>query len=247
MQVFGIFKEVHELEYITKCYIYINKDNDEKLSVEDLNLLLKKKNKNVAGTIFLYNPCMVPLGYKKDEKLLDQGFMFKEQFYELDPEESIRILGRAMKNYKGKLIEVKYLFNYNKENIQPTSALEVFDMDLDKLYTNQLTVFAKKDNYHDYKNISYNGKFIFFGWGHKFEKHHSGIMTYAVNIAQWALKQGKEIGFLYDGVQDKDDCFEYVRFISPGAPGKLKQIMPAALEKVFSKDTVEPLSIKDML
>ena len=132
MQVFGIFKEVHELEYITRCYIYINKDQDEKLSVEDLNLLLKKKNKNVAGTVFLYNPSMVPLGYNKDEKLLDQGFIFKEQFKELEPEDSIRVLGRALKRYSGKLIEVKYLFNYNKENIQPTSALEVFDMDLDK-------------------------------------------------------------------------------------------------------------------
>ncbi len=247
MQVFGIYKEVHELEYITKCYMYINKDQDEKLSVEDLNLLLKKKNKNVAGTVFLYNPCMVPLGYNKDEKLSDQGFIFKEQFNELEPEDSIRVLGRALKPYSGKLIEVKYLFNYNKDNIQPTSALEVFDMDLDKLYTNQLTVFAKKDNYHDYKNISYNGKFIFFAWGHKFDKHHSGITSYAVNIAQWALKQGKEIGFLYDGVQDKDDSFEYVRFISPSAYGKLKQVIPEALEKVFSKETVEPLSIKDML
>ncbi len=246
MQVFGIFKEVHEIEYITKCYIYINKD-DEKLTTGDLNLLLKKKNKNVAGTIFLYNPSMAPLGYNKDEKLLDQEFSFKQQFYELEPEDSIRILGRALKKYSGKLIEIKYLFNYNKENIQPTSALEVFDMDLDKLYTNQLTVFAKKDNYHDYKNISYNGKFIFFAWGHKFDKHHSGITTYAVNIAQWSLKQGKEVGFMYDGALDKDDSFEHVRFINPVAHGKLKQVVPSALEKVFSKETVEPLSIKDML
>lgn len=245
MQVFGKFKELHELEYVTKCYLYVNKDQEDKLDTESLELLLKKKNKNVAGTIFLYNPFMAPLGFTKEEPLLDQGFRFRDKFVEAEIEEAIRVVSKSLKeNYKGKLIEIKYLFNYNKENIQPTSALEVFEMDLEKLHTNQLTVFSKKDNYHDYKNISYNGKFIFFAWGHKFDKHHNIISMYAHSIAFWAQKQGKDIGFLYDGVQDEEDSFDYVRFIHPVAFGKMKKIIPIALDEVFTSDSIKPVCIK---
>ncbi len=247
MQIFGKYKIVHDLEYLVKTYIYINKDLDEKLETKELELLLKKKNKNVAGTIFLYNPFLYPIGYKSDQKLQDQEFSFNNKFTEIEPNSEIRIISKGLKNrYKGKLIEVKYLFNYIKDNIQPTSALEVFDMDLEKINTNLLTVFAKNDNYHDYKNISYNGKFIFFAWGHKFDKHHPNISLYASNIAQWAKKQGKEISFIYDGVTDEEKSFEYTRFIAPVAFGKLKDILPFAIEKVFSQETIKPISIKNM-
>lgn len=245
MQLFGKYSLVHDLEYLNKTYIYINKDTDEKIDSKDLEVLLKKKNKNVAGTLFLYNPFLYPIGYKNDQKLQDQDFNFNNKFVELEPDSSIRVISRGLKhNYKGKLIEVKYLFNYLKDNIQPTSALEVFDMDLEKIYTNQLTVFAKNDNYHDYKNISYNGKFIFFGWGHKFDKHHPNIALYASNIAQWAKKQGKEIGFIYDGVTDEANSFEYTRFISPVAFGRLKDIIPIAIDKIFTNNEIKPFSIK---
>ena len=246
MQVFGKFKEVHDLEYLTKCYIYINKDDEDKLDEDGLNVLLKKKNKNVEGTVFLYNPFTAPLGYDKNQRIAQQGFNAWDKFVELEIEDAVRIVAKGLKHYKGKLIEVKFLFNYNKENIQPTSVLEVFDKDLEKLYTNQLTVFAKHDNYHDYKNISYNGKFIFFAWGHKFDKSHTIILNYATSIAQWASKQGKNITFIYDGVQDEEESFEYLRFIHPVAFGKLKNIIPHAIETIFSKDTVEPISIKNM-
>lgn len=248
MQIFGKFKEQHELEYLTKCYLYINKNGEDQLSTSDLNLLLKKKNKNVAGTVFLFNPFTVPKGYDRNDKLINQDFEFKDKFYELEDDAAVRIFGKALnKKYKGKLIEIKFLFNYIKEDLQNSSAMDVFDMDLDKLYTNQLTVFSKKHNYHDFKNISYNGKFIFFAWGHKIDKYRTGINTYALNIAQWSLKQGKEIGFIYDGVQDKDDSFEYMRFLHPVAFGKLKQVIPKALEDLFSKDFIEPYCIKDLI
>ena len=65
MQFFGKIKSVHDIEYIVKSYVYIPL-KEEEITVEDLEVLLKKKNKNVAGTIFLYNPCTAPLGYKKD-------------------------------------------------------------------------------------------------------------------------------------------------------------------------------------
>jgi hypothetical protein len=239
MQVFGIFKEVHDLEYLTKCYIYIHKENKE-ISLEELKLLLKKKNKNVAGTIFLHNPSTVPLEYKMGEKLSSQEYKFNDEFCELQIENEIRIVAKNLKRYDGKLIEVKYLFNYNKENIQPTSAMEVLDMDLERLHTKLLTVFAKDINFQDYKNISYNGKFIFFAWGHKIDKHHTNIATYASNIALWAKKQNKEIGFVYDKVRDEDESFEYTRFYSPYNFGKLKLVVPVAIEQVFAKETIKP-------
>jgi len=247
MQFFAKFKELYDLEYIIKSYLYVpykdEENQDIQISSDELEVLLKKKNKNVAGTIFLYNPNTVPLGYNVDEKLMLQDFVFDDKYHEAYLEDSVRIISKALKKYQGKLVEVKYLFNYNKKDIQPTSVLEVFDMDLEKIHTDQLTVFSKYDNFHNYKNISYNGKFIFFAWGHKFDKHHSNISLYASNIAQWAKKTGKDIGFIYDNVKDQEESFEYTRFFSPIGFGKLKTIIPNALETIFSKDKIEPYKI----
>jgi len=247
MQVFGKFKEVHELEYFTKSYMYIplkDEDNEDiEIDVDQLNVLLKKKNKNVAGTVFLYNPFTAPKHLKVEEKLLNQGFQFEDKFYETHVENEVRIVGRNLKKYRGKLVEIKYLFNYNKDDIQPTAVLEVFDMDLGKLKSTQLTVFAKNGNFQDPKNISYNGKFIFFAWGHKFDRHHNEIALYASNIAQWAKKSGKEIGFIYDRVKDEADSFEYTRFFKPTSFGKLRLVIPPAIETIFSKDKIEPYRI----
>ena len=113
-----------------------------------------------------------------------------------------------------------------------------------RLHTNLLTVFAKNDNFQDYKNISYNGKFIFFAWGHKIDRHHTNIAVYASNIAQWAKKQNKEIGFVYDKVKDEDESFEYTRFYSPYNFGKLKLVVPEAIAQVFSNETIKPYRIQ---
>jgi len=188
---------------------------------------------------------MYPKGYKTDLKLFEQDFKFNNKFVEIEPQSSLRIVWHGVKKrFHGKLIEVKFLFNYIKDDIQPTSALEVFDMDLEKIHTNQLTVFAKSDNCHDYKNISYNGNFIFFAWGHKFDKHHPNISTYAINIAQWAKKQGKNITFIYDGVSDEDASFKYTRFMAPVTFGKLKTIIPSAIENIFSQQEIKSYCIK---
>ncbi len=78
MQTFGIFSTNFDHEYLTKHYIYINeKDEDRediKISIQDLKRLLKKKSKNVAGTIFLYNPAISPVGYDNNSPLEEQGF-----------------------------------------------------------------------------------------------------------------------------------------------------------------------------
>ncbi len=247
MQFFGKLKVLHELEYVTKAYLYIPfKDDDRediKIDIEQLNLLIKKKSKNVAGTIFLYNPQSAPLGFTLSEKLSYQDFKFNDNFHELEIENAIRILGRNLKKYRGKVIEIKYLFNYLNEDIQPTKALEIFDMDLEKMHTNQLTVFSKDENFQDYKNISYNGSFIFFAWGNKFDRHHTNISTYASNIALWAKKSGKEIGYIYDKVNDEAGSFEYTRFVHPVNFGKLKLVVPTAIETVFARETIAPYRI----
>ncbi len=247
MQVFGKFKEVHELEYLIKSYVYIPLKDENRLDieidVEQFNMLLKKKSKNVAGTIFLYNPWTAPIGFDKKEKLSYQDFTFDDEFHELQIEDAVRKIGRNLKRYAGQLVEVKYLFTYNKEDIQPTTIIEVFDMDLEKIHTNLLTVFSKDYNFQDYKNISYNGKFIFFAWGHKFDRHHTNIATYASNIALWSKKLNKEIGFVHDGVKDEEGSFEYGRFVSPIAFGKMKLIIPPAIATVFSRDVISPYKI----
>ena len=117
-------------------------------------------------------------------------------------------------------------------------------MDLEKLHTNLLTVFAKDGNFQDYKNISYNGKFIFFAWGHKIDRHHTNIALYASNIAQWAKKQQKDIAFVYDKVNDEDDSFENSRFYSPYNFGKLKLLVPVAIGKVFETEPIKPQRIE---
>jgi len=247
MQVFGKFKEIHELEYLVKSYVYIplrDEDNmDIKIDPAELNVLLKKKNKTVAGTIFFFNSSNAPKNLKIAEKLSSQGFEFLDEFCELHVQNEVRIIGRNLKRFRGQLVEIKYLFNYNKENIEPTAVLEVFDLDLGKLSSTQLTVFAKKDNFHDPKNISYNGKFIFFAWGHKFDKHHTEISLYASNIALWAKKSGKEIGFIHDRVKDEEDSLEYGRFFKATSFGKLRFVIPPAIETIFSRDKIAPFRI----
>ena len=80
-------------------------------------------------------------------------------------------------------------------------------------------------------------------WGHKIDRHHTNIATYASNIAQWAKKQNKEIGYIYDKVKNEEESFEYTRFIAPQNFGKLKIAVPNTILKVFEKDIIQPQCI----
>ena len=144
------------------------------------------------------------------------------------------ILASSIKDeYKGKLIEIKYLFNINKADIEPTPILEEFDADLDKYSSNQLTRFDKYLNYQDYLNISYNGKFVFFACGHKYDRHHKNIITYAKNIVSQTQKLGKEIFFMYDNNYHEYECVEKAYFLSPLATGKIKDARANTFKKAF--------------
>ncbi|SFV75394.1 hypothetical protein MNB_SM-3-711 [hydrothermal vent metagenome] len=239
MQTFGKFETNFGDEYLTQHYIYINEKDesreDIKITLKEFEAMLQKKRKTVAGTIFLYNPTLSPIGYNNKTPLAEQGFEFDDNFYELNFNDMMNIFSKSIGDgYRGKLIEIKYLFNLNKANIEPTSILEKFDADLDRYYSNQLTQFDKEKNYHDYKNIRLSGKFVFFAHGHKFDRHHKEIIRYAQNISKQAQKLGKEIAFLYDRNYDIEECKELAYYISPLASGKMKHICVNAFKKAFS-------------
>jgi hypothetical protein len=228
MQTFGKFSTNFDHEYLTKQYIYINEKDDSrediKISIKELNTLLKKKSKNVAGTIFLYNPTMSPLGFNNNSLLAEQGFEFDDKFHELNFNDMMNIFSKSIRDgYRGKLIEIKYLFNLNKANIEPTPILEEFDADLDRYSSNQLTRYDKTMNYQDYLNMSLNGKFVYFGSTHKHDRHHKEIILYARNIAAQAVKLGKNVYFTHDNNYDADECIDIAYFLSPLAAGKIRE------------------------
>ncbi|WP_455755921.1 hypothetical protein [Sulfurimonas sp.] len=238
MQTFGIFSTNFDHEYLTKHYIYINEKDenreDIKISIQDLKNLLKKKSKNVAGTIFLYNPTISPVGYNNNSLLEEQGFEYSDDFDELNFNDMMNIFSKSIRDgYRGKLIEIKYLFNLNKANIEPTPILEELDADLDKYNTNQLTRYDKTLNYQDYLNMSLNGKFVYFASGHKYDRHHKEIIKYARNIAAQAVKLGKDVYFTHDNNYDADECIDVAYFLSPLAVGKIKEKRINAFQNAF--------------
>ncbi|MCK9472367.1 hypothetical protein [Sulfurimonas sp.] len=235
MQTFGIFSTSFDVEYLTQHYIYIPEGN-EIIDVPQLEELLGKKRKTVAGTIFLYNPTLSPVGYNTNSKLASQGYEFDGKFCELNFDNNCNLFASAIKDgYRGKLIEIKYLFNINRPNIEPTPILEEFDADLDKYTSNQLTRYDKELNYHDYLNIRLNGKFVFFGSGNKFDRHHKNIIAYARNLSAQAKKLDKEIAFMYDSNYDVMESQEGAYFLPPVATGKFKDVRANAFKKAFSK------------
>ncbi len=238
MQTFGKFSTNFDHEYLTKHYIYINeKDEDRediKISISDLKKLLKKKSKNVAGTIFLYNPTLSPIGYDNNSSLQEQGFEIDDDFHELNFNDMMNLCSKSIRDgYRGQLLEIKYLFNLNKANIEPTPILEELDSDLDRYNSTQLTRYDKKLNYQDYLTMSLNGKFVYFGSGHKYDRHHKEIITYARNISTQALKLGKEIYFTHDNNYDPDECIEVAYFLPPLAIGKIKERRINAFKNAF--------------
>ena len=238
MQTFGKFSTNFDHDYIAEHYIYINeKDEDRediKISLLDFENMLKKKRKTVAGTIFLYNPTISPVGYNNNSLLAEQGYEFNGQFDELNFNDTMNLFSASIRDgYRGKLVEIKYLFNLNKANIEPTPILEEFDSDLDRYTSNQFTRYDKELNYHDYLNIRLSGKFVYFGSGHKYDRHHKEIIKYARDIATQAVKLGKEVAFTHDNNYDADECVDIAYFLAPLAVGKIKEKRINAFKNAF--------------
>lgn len=242
MQTFGKFATSFDMEYLTQQYIYIQ-ESDEKIDLATFEKMVDNRRKSVAGTIFLYNPTIAPIGYNCNTKLALQGYAFDGKFCELNFDNYCNLFASAIKDgYRGKLIEIKYLFGLNRPNIEPTTVLEEFDADLDKYTSNQLTRYDRELNYQDYLNIRLSGKFVFFGSGNKFDKHHKNIIAYARNLSAQAKKLGKDIAFMYDNNYDLQESQELAYFLPPIATGKFRDIRAASFKKSFS--TYPPSIIK---
>jgi len=234
LQAFGKFSTSLDMEYLTEQYIYIQ-ESDEIIDIPQLEKMLDNKRKTVIGTIFLYNPTIAPIGYNYNTKLASQGYEFNGKYCELSFDNYCNLFASAIKDgYRGKLIEVKYLFGLNRPDIEPTTVLEAFDADLDKYTSNQLTRYDKQLNYHDYLNIRLSGKFVFFASGNRFDKHHKNIIAYARNLAAQAKKLGKEIAFMYDNNYDATESQELAQFLPPLATGKFRDVRTNSFKKAFS-------------
>ena len=243
MQVFGKISTNFDMDYLVEQYMYINESEDEKITVDDLENMLKKKRKNVAGTVFLYNPEVSPVGYKMSRFLQNDGFDKYDEFVALNESPKDYILNAGFKqHYKGKLVEIKYLFNYNRENIEPTPILEEFDADLDKITSSQFTRYDKKLNYIDIPNIRLSGKFVFFGIGNKYDRHHKAVIAYARALSEHVNKLDKNVVFMYDNNYDPDECKQTAYYLSPFATGKAREIRANAVKEIFK--TLPPQIVK---
>ena len=235
MQIFGKYKTNFDMDYLAEHYIYFNESEEDKIDIKELETMLKKKRKHVAGTVFLYNPETSPTGFKMSRFLQNDGFEAYNEFVKINENKMAYVLNAGLKDScKGKLVEIKYLFSYNRENIEPTPILEEFDADLDKLTSSQFTRYDRELNYIDVPNIRLSGKFVFFGMGHKYDRHHKNIINYARALSNHVAKLDKTVVFMHDNNYDSDEALNIAYFLSPLATGKAKEKRANGFKEVFS-------------
>ncbi len=233
MQAFGKYATTFDNEYLIQHFIHISLDG-ETITTSDLEEMLKKKRKTVAGTVILFNPSIAPVGFNMNSTLARQGFKFDNNFHELYTTNIHHLIYQAMKKeYMGKLIEVKYLFNLNVENVQDTSIIDKFEIDLDRYTSKQLTIFDRELNYHDPFNIPLTGKFVFFGSGHKYDKEYLNTFVYSRTLAEQAEKLGKNVIYIHDRNHNEEECIKPAYFIEPISVGKAKTTRANAFKKMF--------------
>ena len=244
MQIFGKFTTNFDMDYLTEHYIYLNDGEDDIITEEDLENMLKKKRKTVCGTIILYNPEVSPVGYKMSRFLQREGFDKYGEFVQLNENPMSYILNAGLKKeYAGKLVEIKYLFTYNRENIEPTPIIEEFDDDLNILTSTQLTRYDRELNYLDVPNIRLSGKFVFLGMGHKYDRHHKAIIAYARALSAQVQKLDKNVVYMYDNNCDAEEALESAYFLSPLATGKMKDIRANGFKEVFKTNPPQVLKL----
>ena len=245
MQIFGKFTTNFDMDYINGHYIYFNENDEDTITGKDVENMLKKKRKHVCGTIILYNPELSPKGYSMSHFLQEDGFDQYDEFVPLNEDPMSYVINAGLKNiYPGKLVEIKYLFGYNRSNIAPTPIIEEFDADIDKLTSTQFTRYDRALNYLDIPNIRLSGKFVFLGMGHKYDRHHKAIIAYAQALAAQVQKLDKEVVFLHDNNYDADEALEMAYFLSPLATGKMKEVRANAFKEVFKEKPHKVVKIR---
>ncbi len=216
MQYFGILETKYEEVFLTSSYLYFN-DDEEMITVKELKQMIKTnkdRKRNIAGTIFLYNPLVTPEGYDSNKYLLDQDFDKFDEYVELKQEGYITVFKQALsENYKGKLVEIKNLFNLVEENIDASSLLMKFDADLEKYNSNQNTEFDRDIMYFDAQEFVPSGKFVFFAWGEKINaKEFVFINNYAQTIYLRCKQMGKKIAFVYKKEKTLQWSEDFIQF-----------------------------------
>jgi hypothetical protein len=251
MQYFAKYDTSFDEEFLYEGYLYLANE-DENLSINEFEALIKTKKdkkKNIAGTIFMYSPYAYPKGYNNLKSLTSQGFDFEQGFVEVEVERELTMLKHAFSGeYGGKIIEVRYLFNLNIENIDKEELLGQLNMDLHKLHSSQLTVFDRDLNYIDTHNLHINGKFVFFAWGHKISNKGAGaIKQYAQDIYDKCVQMQKKIAYTYRASMGKEYAIENIQFLHPIQSGRFKSNMPHTLKEIFKTNPPTVQVFKDKI
>lgn len=245
MQYFGIIETKYEEVFLTSSFMYFNKDQEE-ISSKELKQLIKTnkdRKKNIAGTIFLYNPVVTPIGFDSNKFLLDQDFDQFGEYIELKCETYITTFKQAMNGkFDGKLVEIKNLFNLVEENIDASQLLMKFNSDLETYNSAQNTEFDRDLMYLDAQNIIPAGKFVFFAWGEKINpKEFPYINDYAKLIYERTVQMGKKVAFVYKKEKTHDGSIELLQFASPVQYSKYKHAIAHSIKKSFEK--IPPISV----
>lgn len=239
MQYFGVIETKYEEVFLTQSYMYFNEENEE-ITAKDLKDKIKTtkdRKKNIIGTVFLYNPVVTPLGFDSNKYLLEQDFDEFDKMIELKAETYITVFKQAMReNCKGKIVEIKNLFNLIESHIDTANLLTKFNEDLEKYNSAQNTEFDRDIMYVDAANFIPSGKFVFFCWGDKIkEKEFPYINEYARTIYENSLKLGKKVAYVYKKEKSEAGAIEYLQFSNPVQNHKYKNSISNAIKKAFEE------------
>jgi len=225
--------------------MYFNHDDEDVKTAKDIKQMIKTakdRKKNIAGTVFIYNPVVTPLGIDSNKEILEQDFDQFDEMIELKAEGYITVFKQAMnKSCKGKLVELKNLFNLNEGHIDATTLLLKFNDDLERYNSGQNTEFDRDIMYLDVQNLIPNGKFVFFSWGEKINtKEYLDIRDYARSIYDKCETLGKKIAFVYKKEKTKNGAIQYLQFSNPAQSIKSKNSISHAIKKSFETMPPQP-------
>jgi predicted small secreted protein len=239
MQYFGKYDLGFDKEFLTESYLYVNKEDEEEISIEEFEELIKNrklKKKNIAGTVIMYNPFVYPLGYDQKKSLVYQEYDKFGEFDELKIEREITLFKPLVKQFPGQLIEIKYLFNLNSHNIDTPERLASLNQDTELLTSGQYTIFDKEMNYLDIPNIVIYGKFVHFAWGTKInKKEFDYIYYYAEELYNKCIQMQKKVCFVYKRTTQMAYAIEHLQFLHPIGVGRYKSRMVPALKNLYAQ------------
>ena len=239
MQYFGEIETKYEEVFLTKSYMYFNKDEEE-ITVKELKSLIKTKDdrkKNIIGTVIIYNPVVTPVGFDSNKHLLEQNFDNFEELIELKCENYITAFKQAMRDScEGKIVEIKNLFNLIEQNIDASNLLSKFNEDIEKYNSSQNTEFDRDLMYLDAHNLIPSGKFVYFCWGDKInEKEFPNIFNYAKTLYENSVKLGKKVVFVYKKEKTQQGAVDYLQFSNPMQNHKYKNSIITSIKKAFEE------------